>query len=144
MIVSEQIIQVIDALCEKFGIVIDWTSENVIPYLEVLCGKLIAYEIGTSIAWMVIWLVASLSSIIATKKLIPAFKTGLEKEKAKRSYYNDVWDWEIITFFAIIGLVFINIISILVIVFQTMNIIKCVTFPEMYIFEYVQSIVNAG
>ena len=30
MTVSEQIIQVLDALCEKFGLVIDWTSENAI------------------------------------------------------------------------------------------------------------------
>ena len=49
MTVSEQIIQVIDALCEKFGIVVDWTSESVIPYLEILCTKLIKYEICTSI-----------------------------------------------------------------------------------------------
>ena len=51
MTVSEQIIQVIDALCEKFGIVVDWTNENVFPYLETLCEKLIAYEIATSIVW---------------------------------------------------------------------------------------------
>ena len=31
MTVSEQIIQVIDALCEKFGIAIDWTTQNIIP-----------------------------------------------------------------------------------------------------------------
>lgn len=33
MTVSDQIINVLDALCEKFGLVIDWTSENVVPYL---------------------------------------------------------------------------------------------------------------
>ena len=30
---SEQIIEVLNALCEKFGIAIDWTAENVMPYL---------------------------------------------------------------------------------------------------------------
>ena len=60
MTVSEQVIQVIDVLCARFGIVVDWTNENAIPYLTTLCGKLVSYEIGTSIAWMVIWLVISI------------------------------------------------------------------------------------
>lgn len=36
---GEEIIKVLDALAEKFGLAIDWTSNNVIPYLETLCGK---------------------------------------------------------------------------------------------------------
>ena len=39
MQVSDQIIQVLDALCEKFGIVINWSGENVIPYLQELIKK---------------------------------------------------------------------------------------------------------
>ena len=34
---SDEVIKVIDALAERFGIVIDWSSENVIPYLQQLC-----------------------------------------------------------------------------------------------------------
>lgn len=52
MTVSDQIIQVLDNLCEKFGLAIDWTSENVIPYLTTLCTKLVSYEIWTSVAWL--------------------------------------------------------------------------------------------
>lgn len=49
---SDEVIKVIDALAERFGIVIDWSSENVIPYLQQLCDKYITYEIITSIVWM--------------------------------------------------------------------------------------------
>ena len=31
---GDEIIKVINDLCGKFGIAIDWTSSNVIPYLE--------------------------------------------------------------------------------------------------------------
>ena len=51
---SSQFIEVLDALCEKFGIVIDWTSQNVMPYLTDLATRLISYEIWTSAAWIVI------------------------------------------------------------------------------------------
>lgn len=137
MTVSEQIIQVIDALCEKFGIAVNWTGENVIPYIELLCGKLIAYKIGTSIAWMVIMISLSIGSIVATKKLMPIFKEGLEHDA--RSYDSG---WEIGTCLAIIGLVILNLITIIVVGVQIMDIIKCATFPEMYIFEYVSSLIQ--
>lgn len=31
---SEDIIKVLDNLAQKFGIAIDWTSQNAMPYLE--------------------------------------------------------------------------------------------------------------
>ena len=138
MTVSEQIIEVIDALCAKVGIAIDWTGENVLPYIETLCGKLINYEIGTSIAWMVIWLALSIGSIVATKKFYPTFKKGIEEQ--------DYWDvgWTVASVFAVGGIVFINFTTICVIGQQIMDIIKCATFPEMYVFEYIQRIINAG
>ena len=137
MTVSEQIIQVIDALCEKFGIAVNWTSENVIPYLEILCGKLVKYEICTSIAWITIMVLLSLASIVATKKLTPKFKKGCEDEA-------DTWDngWHVGAAFAIIGLIGLNLAVIIVVGKQVMDIIKCATFPEMYIFEYISALLK--
>ena len=139
MNVSDQIIQVIDNLCEKFGLAIDWTSENVLPYLSTLCAKLVTYEIWTSVAWMSIMIVMSIASVIVTKRLVPIFKDGLEKDR--RNY--DV-GWGIGTGFSIFGLCILYLATIIVIVTQIMDIIQCVTFPEMYIFEYVQSVLNSG
>ena len=140
MTVSEQIIQVIDLLCEKFGIAINWTGENVIPYIETLCGKLIAYEICTSIAWMAIMTLLSIGSIVAAKKLYPTFKKGWEKN-AKSDY--DM-GWQVASVFSIIVLAVINIATVFVVGEQIMNIIKCTTFPEMYVFEYISNLMNAA
>ena len=138
MTVSEQIIQVIDALCAKFGLAIDWTSENVIPYLTTLCGKLVSYEIWTSVFLIVFMTVLTIASIIATKKFAPIFKKGVENQ-----HYLDC-GWKVASVFAISGLVILYIIAICVIGTQITDIIKCTTFPEKYIFEYVQSIINSG
>lgn len=140
MTVSEQIIQVIDALCEKFGIAVNWTSENVVPYLEILCEKLVAYEICTSVVWMVIMTLVSIGSIVATKKLYPTFKNGCEKDAKS---YCDI-GWEVGSAVAIIALVIINFATICVLVTQIMDIIQCIVFPEMYIFEYISALVNAA
>lgn len=139
MTVSEQIIQVLDTLCEKFGLVIDWTGENVIPHITTLLGKLVVWEIWSSVAWMAIMVVLTLISIIGIKKLAPIFKDGLERDR--RSY--DI-GWSIASTFAIIGLCILYLSTFLVIGSQIMDIIKCVTFPEMFIFEYIQGMINSG
>ena len=69
---SQEIINVLNYLGQKFGIAIDWTSENVMPYLQELAARYIKYEIFTSIAWMiaipVITLIISIPLRITHKK----------------------------------------------------------------------------
>lgn len=39
MIFSEQLIHLIDEFAKRIGIIIDWTSDNVIPYLHDLITR---------------------------------------------------------------------------------------------------------
>ena len=136
MTVSEQIIQVLDVLCEKFGIAINWASDNVIPYVETLCKKLVTYEIATSIASIIFMLILVIASIIATKMLYPVFKKGIENEEVYEI------GWSVSSVFAIVGLAILYLSTLIVFVCETEDIIKCVTFPEMYVFEYVGRLIN--
>lgn len=52
----DEIIKVLDDLSERLGIDVDWTSQNVLPYLQELCDKYISYEIWTSIVYILICL----------------------------------------------------------------------------------------
>lgn len=51
---ANEIIKVLDALCEKFGLVIDWTSENVMPYITMLQEHMLAYYLWSNILIIVI------------------------------------------------------------------------------------------
>jgi hypothetical protein len=138
MTVSDQIIQVLDALCEKFGLVIDWTSENALPYLTTLCTKLVSFEIWTSVFWLVILFIGSIVGVMLIKRLCPIFKAG-----CARSDWSSA-DWEVGSGFAIIGAAFFYAIVCAGIISNVIDIIKCLTFPEMFIFEYVQGVINAA
>lgn len=127
MMVSDQIIQVLDALCEKFGIAIDWTSANIIPYLTTLGSKLVTYEIWTSVAWIAFAVVLAVVSIIFA---VVTYKR-----------FGDLGGAEVLTCLASIVCGFFAVVIIGV---QVMDIIKCVTFPEMHIFEYIQYMLNSG
>jgi hypothetical protein len=138
MTVSEQIIQVINALCEKFGIAINWTSENVLPYVELLCRKLVTYEIWTSIAWTIFAIVMIVASVMFYKKM----KVIYNKKSKEATFSWETSDWEI-GFILSIGAVIVSaIIGSLMIACQILDIIKCLTFPEMYVFEYVSRLIQ--
>ena len=131
MTVSDQIIQVLDALCAKFGLAIDWTSENVIPYLTTLCTKLVTWEIWSSVAWIGIMAVLTIVSIIFVAKC--------------RIFTSDfVSDWDILAIFLICGFLALWVGAAICIGIQIFDIIKCNTFPEMFVFEYIQNAINAG
>ena len=51
---SDDVIKILDALSEKIGLSIDWTSQNVVPYINQLCRKYVNYEITTSVIWIIL------------------------------------------------------------------------------------------
>ena len=134
MVFSKEIINVLDYLCTKFGIAIDWTSENVMPYLEDLFGKYISYEVFTSIAWMV---------AIPVITIIIAIPLNIVHKKAKESEWD--FGYEFIPWLAIalwIAFVVMCFASIMVICTQVFDIIECYTIPEKVVFEYVNNLIK--
>lgn len=106
---SEELIKVFDYMGEKFGIAIDWSNTNVVPYLQELCGRFIDWEIATSIAWIVITVILVVVAIIL--------------------YKIDVFDEFFIT---------VSVISTFVVVgFQIFDILKCIHLPELMIYQYI-------
>ena len=114
---SSEIIKILDDLCARFGIAIDWTSENVIPQLEKIAEKLVKYECATSIMWLafgVILIAAGVAFIIADIKL----------------------DWE--GGGCVIGGVVIAI-GLVITICQITDIIACNTFPEKVLMDYLKN-----
>ena len=134
MAISEQIIQVINALCEKFGIVINWAEEDVIPHVEILCKKLVTYEIVTSVVWLLLIWVLFGTSAITLRKLHPWLMKKSDED------YDDVY--MIVDFSLWILTIILGVAVVFVTCDQAIDIIKCLTFPEMYVFEYISALVK--
>lgn len=132
---SEEIIKALDALGEKFGIAINRTSENVMPYLQQLCNKYVTYEIATS----VVWLLVAICSLFIGKYLIEKSKQYWKKYEyeEEENKYSD-FDIIAIVFRMLAGCVII--VGIIVILCQIFDIVTCVTFPEKMLIEEMQSI----
>lgn len=125
---SQEIINVLDYLCSKFGIAIDWTSENVLPYLEELCGRYIQYEVYTSIAWCV-----TFGVIVVVAGLIWGIAEIVVSHTRSTSYITDISKF---VFFVSLA------ICLAVCACQAFDIIECYTIPEKTILEYLKTLID--
>ena len=116
---SSQFIEVLDALCDKIGIAIDWTSQNIVPYVTDLATRIITYEIWTSAAWIVIMAIVFLIAWKMTKNL------------CKEDRFEDEWfsGWVIRI---IIGIIFFTVISL-----EVFDIIEALALPEKTLYDFI-------
>lgn len=132
MEVSEQIIKVLDNLCEKFGMAIDWSQENILPYVQDLSSRIVKYDIAKSCVWIVLgllFIISGLIIIIKTRK--NAIKT--EKDNLLFTEKGNINSYELspYLFFTLYGI--ISIIFLIVVIFNIFNIIQDLYLPEKLI-----------
>lgn len=129
---SQEIINVLNYLGQKFGIAIDWTSENVMPYIKDLCARYIQFEVQTSIAWIVLCVgITTLAGIVwIISGIVDACSRGNYIAECIKSV-------SMIFFWAFLAL------SIIVGMTEAYDIIECYTLPEKVILEYLETLVNS-
>ena len=132
---SEQVIKVLDAVCDKFGIAIDWTSNNVIPYIEQLGNKIITYDICNSIMWLVIGSVIPLTVAILIKKFLN--KKKLEAKERMNDYYYTDGSLDEGAWCCYAMIIILIIIAIILTASNIQDIIQDVVFPEKTIIEFI-------
>jgi NADH:ubiquinone oxidoreductase subunit 3 (subunit A) len=123
---SKEIIKVLDALAEKFGLTVNWTASNVIPYLEQLCSKYVNYEMVTSIVWIVL---ASIGMFVGRRTYKKMSKAEYEEDG---NFVFSNWTFGIV-----------SVVLLIVVCTQIFDIVACLTFPEKIIIEELQSIYSS-
>lgn len=116
--VSDQIIKVLDNLCEKFGLAIDWSSKNVQPYLKELMAKCVNYTFAIDVMSLCIAILLVIVGIIM-----------LNAGKKSKNYCSDT----AFTFTLFSASAFVVAVVICIITIPEM--IACKTFPEKVIID---------
>ena len=118
MQISDEVIKILEYLCDKIGVTIDWTNNNALPYVEQICEKFIMWEVNTSFAWMGIMGVLTIITLIFAIII------------------HNVNSWDGIEWVIFGGVL---LVTIVVCGCQILDIIECKTFPEKAIYDYIQS-----
>ena len=119
---SSDIIKVLDDLSRRFGIAIDWTSSNMLPYLQTLTRKYANYIFATRS----LELVFGVLLLIGCAKLVKVYRKTKDGE-------SDWWDE---SFYGLLCCIAIGVTFVFgwVMTFDSLlDIITCMTFPEKLI-----------
>ena len=128
---SDEIAKALNDLSQRFGIAVDWTSSNMLPYLQMLTKKYMNYRLIMSIENLIVGVLLLVISVILTK----AAKRCYNKFKSGEA---DFFDEEICFHVGIAS----GIIAIVVFAFSCCviraglkDIITCIIFPEKLILD---------
>lgn len=61
---DNQYVQVLDAICNKLGIAVDWSSQNIVPQIQDVITRYGKYLLGVSTAQVVIGSIMLVATII--------------------------------------------------------------------------------
>lgn len=129
---SEEIIKVLDELGKRFGIVIDWSNQNIIPYLQELLKRFICYRNITACVWIIISIAMMIVGAIMIK--------FLNKWRKSDNYDTGYNDDEILAMLGYTFSIFIIAIGIGLIIGNMFGIAKNICMPEMVVYEYIKNI----
>lgn len=125
---SNEIIKVLDDLAQKFGIAIDWTNQNVMPYIEDLMRRYVQYNIAN----MSIFLVLEIIGVIIFIKIL----MSALKEKKQKEY----WDWLDEGAVRLPILIIIGIVLIIAIPVTIDCLLQSIFIPEITILNYIKGL----
>lgn len=111
--------QALQELGKKFGLMIDWSNKNIIPYLKELAQRVVQYETWQSVFWLIIGILiiifGIISIILEVRKIV--FIDG---------------------FLFIVGIIII-VIGIAIICCQIDDILLCIHLPEKILLRYINN-----
>lgn len=126
--ISEEIIKVLDNLATKFGIVIDWSSQNIVPYLQEVVGRCVNYKMYTAIMWIVVMIVM----IIIDYLIFKIFWNNYKRDKCFKTKDN--------LLFASMVCGFVMLFLFVFVILNANTIIACLTFPEKIVLDYLTAL----
>ena len=124
----------IEKLADKFGIVIDWTNQNVMPYMQDLMRRIVMLEVATSIMWLIIG-IALFASLRLWYKLNRHGKALLDEDKWDET--GDIYFW-----LAVVGMIASGLFGFFVVLQQVYDLIMCAILPEMVMINYLSSVMK--
>lgn len=131
---SSEVITILDELAKRFGIAIDWTAENVMPYIQDLGSRFISYTLVMTIISL------SIKIIILLVGIFSIYRCGkwIIKNEGKTNENVEIG----MAIFTVASVVLTGIALLILILTGWANIktiIACNYIPEAIIIDYLKT-----
>lgn len=140
MSVSDQIIAVINDLGSKMGMAIDWTSANVIPYLQDLVMRISYMAVAKHSIGAALGIIALITSIVIWVKL-SKFHIRQQEKYRKQEYVDED---DLVYIFGIIGIIIGFMLGIILLSVNVASLVEAIYLPEVAAYNYIQGLMPQG
>lgn len=127
---SEEIIKVLDHIGDKLGIAIDWSSENIWPYVTDILNRYRNMKLIENSGWLIFCIILIIAAFVALAKIAHGIKEQIIPWYSPYRQSSSA-EADVTCIVCIIGVVFLVVISI--VIFS--NILKWAIVPELKYLE---------
>lgn len=148
---STEIIKVLDDLAARFGVAIDWTAENIMPYLKDVISRITIYKIvSLSIAIGVSMLWLAIITPILVKCIKNDHKTCIQKKENTVFWHYETYhgmpkpELGYAGCFAATVIGVVGFVAFFVAIGCTSTLLKWIIVPELPLIEEVMSLLPSA
>ena len=136
---TDEIIKLLDELAKRFGVAIDWTSENVMPSLTDLFERFVAYKIVDNIIPLILFAILMFITISLAKRI-----TNDIYNKKESLFVVKIYDYEPSVFggVSLVCLTVADVILLIVSLISITNLLELMFVPELYVAGWLTTQVN--
>ena len=131
MTISSEITNILNDLGSRFGVVIDWSSQNVVPYVQDLVSRIAKLEIVNSIGTICFGVMCLVMTVLFIKFIY--------------KHYDDL-NFDVYfgakEVFLILGIVIFGFLGMILIPGGSSGLTKAIYLPELTAIEYVQRLMK--
>lgn len=133
---GDEVIKVLERLGEQFGVAIDWSSANIMPYLNDLMGRIVKYGIYINI-YNIFYKIFCIALFVGiTVALYKLANRALIKQKNSEDNLAEALSIAYVV--SCVATVVVIVVGMVGISDSVTNIIELNTVPEKYVIEMIQ------
>ena len=137
---GDEVIKVLKHLGDQFGVAIDWSSANIMPYLNDLMGRIVKYGIYINI-YNIFYKIFCIALFVGiTVVLYKLANRALIKQKNSEDNLAEALSIAYVV--SCVATVVVIVVGIVGISDSVTNIIELNTVPEKYVIEMIQDKIN--
>lgn len=118
---TKELIDLLDYLGEKFGLIIDWSQGEILPYIKQLADSIVNYKRQIALMWIIVGIICVIAFIV--------FEVIAHIQDSDG--------------YCMVGWVCL-IAGAIIIVVNCYTVIGCNTFPEKIVLDYIQSVMSTS
>lgn len=134
---TDEIIKLLDELAKRFGIVIDWTSENVMPYLEDLFNRFITYHIVADVFCIILLFAMICFDIWFIKKSYKMYEEDGDNIFFENFHFGK--DATTLWIATLVIVIIVSIVSLILGLTALIEIPKLIFIPEVFVIDWLNT-----